>query len=117
MHIFKIRIKMSFEFKIEEKKDYVIIYLKGNLVQQNQALDLIDEFNALLAQNYSIFRIHLENLTTNDSGVALFINILTKARVAGGDVVFLNAKREMLDLIDNLKLNRVIKPVIAEMSM
>ena len=81
---------MTFEFKIEEKKNYAVIHLKGNLLLRNQAIDFMDEFNALLAQNYSIFQIHLENLITNSNGIGLFISILTKARIAGGDALFFN---------------------------
>lgn len=108
---------MTFEFKIEEKKDHAVIFLKGNLLQLNQAIDFMDEFNAVLAQNYAVFHIYLTDLTTNNSGIQLLINILTKARIAGGDAHFYNASKEMLNTISYLKLDAVIKPMTIELTV
>ena len=38
---------MEFEFKITEKDKYALISLKGNLIEKNQANDLMDEINLL----------------------------------------------------------------------
>ncbi|HNR20229.1 MAG: hypothetical protein IPJ79_00890 [Bacteroidetes bacterium] len=107
---------MTFEFKIEEKKDHVVISLKGNLLQLNQTIDFMDELNALLAQNYAVFHIYLNDLNTNSNGIQLLVNILTKARIAGGDAHFYNASKEVVDTLATLKLNMVIKPVVSELT-
>lgn len=102
---------MTFEFKIEEKKDHAVIYFKGNLLQENQTLDFMDEFNSIIAQNYSVFHVYLNNLSSNQNGIFLLVKILTKARIAGGEVNFYNPTKELMDLIAILNLNLIIKPI------
>lgn len=100
---------MQFEFKIEEKKDHVIIALAGNLVQQNQAIDLLDEYKALIAQNYNQFNINLEQMQqTNNEGLQVFLKLITKARIAGGDAFFYGANPEIRALLEKEGLITVI---------
>ncbi len=99
---------MNFSFKITDKKKYCLISLAGSLIEKNQAVEMMDEINAQLAHDVIYFVFDLRDLMfMNSSGINVLINILTKARKAGGDMVILNISQKMISVFSILKLSEV----------
>ena len=62
--------------------------MQGSLIEKNQADKLIQEVNEIILNNNIRFIIDLSDLKyLNSSGLTILIQILTKARKAGGEAV------------------------------
>jgi anti-sigma B factor antagonist len=99
---------MEFNFITENKNGAMIISLKGELIEKEQAKSLIDEIQIILSEASKNIILNLEELKyMNSTGLNVLINILTRCRNSGGDVVVcsLSAKVKQLFLIT--KLNSV----------
>jgi anti-anti-sigma factor len=85
---------MIFDFTISKQHNYTIISLKGNLIEKGQALQLLEKAEELVNENVNKWAIDLEKLIyMNSSGLNTLIQLLTKARVAGGEAVLFNLNK------------------------
>ncbi len=101
---------MAFEYLIETKTGYDIIYLKGNLIDKTEATNLLNELNYLIEQGKNRFLLQLSDLLyMNSSGIGVLISILTKARNAGGEVSITGLSPKINQLLVITKLNSVFK--------
>ena len=101
---------MNFEFKIIREKDYIIITLHGNLMDKSQAETLIESADELVKNNCCKWAIDLKELVyMNSSGLNTLIQLLTKARVGGGETVLYNMNKKINELILITKLNTLFK--------
>ena len=99
---------MQFTFTIQEKKNKAVINFSGGLLEQSQALDLMDEVKVLLATGINDLLIDLQDLTNiSNQGFDILLTILTKARIAGGDMVLSNVNEAIKPIIASGKLNNV----------
>jgi len=101
---------MVLDYKIEAQKEFQILALKGELIDKNQAIDLIKEVDDLLEQGNNKFIIDLSELRyMNSSGLNVLIQLLTKTRTRGGESVICNVSKKVNELLIITKLNTLFK--------
>lgn len=106
---------MIFDFTINEHPNYVVISLTGELIEKNQALDLLKAVENLVAANKTKIALNLENLKyINSSGLNTLIQLLTKTRNSGGETVIYNMNKKINELLLITKLNTLFKIVETE---
>jgi anti-sigma B factor antagonist len=101
---------MVFDFTISNQGNYAIISMSGNLIEKGQAISLLEKAEELTMQNCCRWAIDLEKLIyMNSSGLNTLIQLLTKARVAGGEAVLYNMNKKINELILITKLHTLFK--------
>src|SRR3954471_11616695 len=102
---------MVFDFTIiKQGNNYAVISLSGNLIEKGQAISLLEKVDELIKQNCNKWAIDLEKLIyMNSSGLNTLIQLLTKARVAGGEAVLYSMNKKINELILITKLHTLFK--------
>ena len=101
---------MVFDFTIEIKENHAVIAISGNLIEKGQAEPLLQKAEELVKEGCIKWAIDMEKLIyMNSSGLNTLIQLLTKARVAGGEAVLCNMNKKMNELILITKLNTLFK--------
>jgi anti-sigma B factor antagonist len=101
---------MVFDFTVSNHNNYAIISLSGNLIEKGQAISLLENVEELTKDNCNKWAIDLEKLIyMNSSGLNTLIQLLTKARVAGGEAVLYNMNKKINELILITKLHTLFK--------
>ncbi len=99
---------MVFGYDLTTKNNINIVTLKGELIDKNQANDLLIEIEKNIANKHNKFVLNLEELKyLNSSGLNVLINILTKSRKGDGDVAVCCANKKIEELMVITKLNSV----------
>jgi anti-sigma B factor antagonist len=99
---------MFFTYTSSVQGNIHVLTLKGDLIDKNQADKLIEEINNTIANNHIRFVVDLGGLKyLNSSGLTILIQILTKARKAGGEAVIANVGKRIKELLVITKLNTV----------
>lgn len=99
---------MTFEYNTSTKEKVKSIQLSGELIDRNQAVLLLAEIEADIANGSTKFLLNLEDLKyVNSSGLNVLINILTKARKAGGDLAICNVNTKISQLMSITKLDTI----------
>jgi anti-anti-sigma factor len=103
---------MVFDFTISKQGNYAVIGLSGNLIEKSQALGLLEKADELANESCNKWAIDLKDLIyMNSSGLNTLIQLLTKARVAGGEAVLFNMNKKINELILITKLHTLFKVV------
>lgn len=106
---------MEFTYKITEKSNYSLISLKGNLMEKNQANDLMEDINQLAEKDGINFVISLEDFKyMNSTGLNVLLGILSKARKSGGEAVICAVPEKIKSLLVITKLVNVFSVVDSE---
>jgi anti-sigma B factor antagonist len=101
---------MVLDYKIIEEKNYQILSLTGELIDKNQAVDLIKTVDGLLDAGKVKWVINLTDLKyMNSSGLNVLIQLLTKTRTRGGESVICHVSKKVNDLLIITKLNTLFK--------
>jgi anti-sigma B factor antagonist len=101
---------MVFEYNISKQTDYAVIHLSGELIEKGQAFALLESSETLAKESCNKWAIDLEQLKyMNSSGLNTLIQLLTKARVAGGEAVLYNMNKKINELILITKLHTLFK--------
>ena len=101
---------MVLNYKLIEEDNYQILSLGGELIDKNQANDLIKSVDELLETGKNNFVIDLAELKyMNSSGLNVLIQLLTKTRTKGGESVIYNVSKKVNDLLVITKLNTLFK--------
>lgn len=101
---------MVLDYKITEENSIQILLLKGELIDKNQATDLMKEMNELFVQQKNKLIIDLSGLKyMNSSGLNVLIQLLTKTRTAGGESVICHVSDKVNELLIITKLNTLFK--------
>jgi len=101
---------MNFDFNITKLENYAVIKLNGELIEKSQATALLEQTDELVKENYTKLAIDLEELKyMNSSGLNTLIQLLTKARVGGGEAVLYNMNKKINELILITKLHTLFK--------
>ncbi len=99
---------MSFSYQIKKDNDLLIVALQGNLIGKEQVGELFNEIDFELNEGVENIIIDLEDMQyLNSTGLSIFIQILTKVRNNGGDVVVVNVPEKINKLLVITKLNSV----------
>ncbi|MES2568212.1 MAG: STAS domain-containing protein [Bacteroidota bacterium] len=101
---------MVLDYNITEENKIQILFLSGELIDKNQANDLLVKVNELLDAGNHKFIIDLSELKyMNSSGLNVLIQLLTKTRNNGGESVICNVSKKVNDLLIITKLNTLFK--------
>lgn len=101
---------MVLDYKITEENNIQVLVLSGELIDKNQATDLVKNIDDLLTQGKSKLIIDLSDLKyMNSSGLNVLIQLLTKTRTNGGESVIFNVSKKVNDLLIITKLNTLFK--------
>jgi anti-sigma B factor antagonist len=101
---------MVFDFTISNHNTHAIIALSGNLIEKGQAISLLEKVDELGKEGCNKWAIDLEKLIyMNSSGLNTLIQLLTKARVSGGEAVLFNMNKKINELILITKLHTLFK--------
>jgi anti-sigma B factor antagonist len=101
---------MEFNYKIKESDDTKpsIIRMEGNLIEKSQAIELLDDLENVLEKGKNHFIVDMSGFRyMNSTGLNVLVNILTKARNAGGETVICCIPEKIKDLLVVTKLNNV----------
>jgi anti-sigma B factor antagonist len=103
---------MEFGYTITDKGKYTLVSLKGNLIEKNQANELVDDINEISEKETSNFIISLEEFQyMNSTGLNVMLGILSKARKSGGEAVICNVPEKIKTLLVITKLINVFSVV------
>ncbi len=99
---------MIFSYKSSKHGEINTYLFYGELIDRGQATSLLDEIEEGVAKNQTKILLDLDDLKyLNSSGLNIIINILTKARKAGGDVAICNVNKKITELLVITKLSSV----------
>lgn len=99
---------MIFDYKSSVKNGINMYQLSGELIDRNQALQLLSEIDNVTSKDENKILLDLAGLKyINSSGLNIFINILTKTRKSGGDVAICCVNKKITELLVITKLNSV----------
>lgn len=99
---------MVFGYNLTTQNNVNIIHLKGELIDKNQATDLLSEIDKNISNQNNKFVLNLAELKyMNSSGLNVMLNILTKSRKGGGDVAVCCTNSKINELLVITKLNSV----------
>lgn len=103
---------MEFQYKITGKDKYALIHLSGNLIEKNQANDLMEEINLLTERDGSNFVIDMTGFRyMNSTGLNVLLEILSKARKSGGEAIICAVPEKIKTLLVITKLINVFSVV------
>jgi len=101
---------MVLDYSITEENNIQVLVLKGELIDKNQAIDLIKNIDELLELGKNKLVIDLSDLKyMNSSGLNVLIQLLTKTRTSGGESVIFNVSKKVNELLIITKLNTLFK--------
>jgi anti-sigma B factor antagonist len=99
---------MTFEYQTSKKDKINIIQLSGELIDRNQATTMLTEIEESINGGENKFLLNLQDLKyVNSSGLNVLINVLTKARKAGGDLAVCNVNSKIAQLMTITKLDTI----------
>ncbi|MEP7263986.1 MAG: STAS domain-containing protein [Bacteroidota bacterium] len=99
---------MEFGYQISEKEKYTLVQLSGNLMERNQANELIEEINNHTAKEVPNFVIDLSGFKyMNSTGLNVLLNILSVARKSGGEAIICCVPEKIKTLLVITKLVNV----------
>ena len=99
---------MTFEFTHIQKEGIEIYSLRGELIDKNQSIELLQDIQTAISKNNNKIVLYLEDLKyINSSGLSVLINILTKVRKSGGEVAICGVNKKINQLLVITKLNSV----------
>jgi anti-sigma B factor antagonist len=108
---------MTFEYQTSKKDKINIIQLSGELIDRNQATTMLTEIEDAITGGETKFLLNLQDLKyINSSGLNVLINVLTKARKAGGDLAVCNVNSKISQLMTITKLDTIFNVSIDETS-
>ena len=97
---------MTFEYNIGEDAPVSIVSMRGELIDRNQATELVGEIDKSIEAGKNKFVFDLAELKyINSSGLSILIMMLTKARKAGGEVAIANVSPKVNEWLIITKLN------------
>ena len=99
---------MEFNYTLEEKDGLAIFKIKGNLIEKSQAIPLLEDVEECIMKDINQLILDITDFRyLNSTGLNIFINILTKARRSGGEVVICSVSPKIKELLIITKLNTI----------
>jgi anti-sigma B factor antagonist len=99
---------MGFSFDTDTQNGVCIISCKGRLMDKSEAIEFISEIDDNLIDGIKHFVLDFGQLEyINSSGLGVFINLLTRIRNAGGDLILCEIGEKIKQLMLITKLNSV----------
>jgi len=99
---------MPFGYTQSEQNNIAVFHLQGDIIDKAEATPFIEEINNIMSKGNNRFVLELSGVKyMNSSGLNILVNVLTKARNAGGDVVVCNLSKKVSDLLVITKLDSI----------
>jgi anti-anti-sigma factor len=106
---------MVFEYHIRKEGTHAVIELKGELIEKNQANELLKDAEDMAVAGINKWAINLNDLKyMNSNGLNTLIQLLTKSRKSGGEAALYNLNKKIQELILITKLNTLFKVTNSE---
>ena len=97
-------------FSVEEKDNFVIISIDGDMIGGPAATQLSEKLRELCDQGKKQILVDLKNVKfMNSSGLGILIGSLTTTRNCGGEFKLLHLNEKVQELLKITKLNRVFE--------
>ena len=101
---------MILDFNIKEEDNIQILTISGELIDKNQAINLLNAVDELVESDKNKLIIDIKDLKyMNSSGLNVLIQLLTKTRNNGGESVIYNVNKKITELLIITKLNTLFK--------
>jgi anti-sigma B factor antagonist len=101
---------MNHTYTVEQ--DAVFIYLKGDLIGENQGHDLMELVNDRINEGIINCAVDISDVRfINSSGIGVLITILTKFRNKEGEVILIKPSEQVKKLLIITKLNSIFQIV------
>ena len=98
----------TFDVQVSEENGCKVFHLHGRLMDQQQADNMIGTLDQELGQGHAAVVLDLAALQyMNSTGLNILINVLTRTRNAGGDVVLAGLSQGVKQLFVVTKLDSV----------
>jgi anti-sigma B factor antagonist len=99
---------MSFTYNLIQKNPVAIFSLYGELIDRNEGQRILDEVQMLSEEGQHKIVMELSELKyMNSTGLNVLINILSKSRKNGGDLIISGVSKKVQELLLVTKLNSV----------
>jgi anti-sigma B factor antagonist len=99
---------MAFGYEFELRESFGLVHLRGNLMDQSQAGELISKISESISDGMKYFVVNMHEMEyMNSTGLTVLINILTKTRNSGGETVICCVPDRIKTLLIVTKLNNV----------
>ncbi len=99
---------MSFTYNLVQKQPIAIFNLYGELIDRNEGQKIIDDVQKFSEEGQHNFILELSELKyMNSTGLNVLINVLTKSRKNGGELVICGVSKKVQELLLITKLNSV----------
>jgi anti-sigma B factor antagonist len=99
---------MTFSYTTSQEQGLFVFKLEGEIIDKVQAAEFVEHIHNLAASGQNRFILELSGLRyMNSSGLNVLVNILTKARNSGGEVVVCNLSKKVNDLLVITKLDTI----------
>lgn len=106
---------MEFGYSIQNKGNYILVSLKGDLIEKNQANALMEEIGQLADNKENNFVISLADFRyMNSTGLNVMLGILARARKNSGEAVICAVPEKIKTLLVITKLVNVFSVVDTE---
>jgi anti-sigma B factor antagonist len=108
---------MTFSYSTSQQDGITIYKLDGEIIDKNQTIALMEEISKMVSSGKNHIVLELTGLKyMNSSGLNVLVNILTKARSAGGDVSVCNLSPKVRELLVVTKLDTIfhIQPSVED---
>ena len=97
------------------KDEILFIQLQGDLIGEENGLELVDLVNDKINESILLCAIDLSGVRyMNSSGIGALITLLTKFRNKGGEVILINPSDQIKKLLIITKLNAIFNIVASE---
>ena len=101
---------MTFSYNASQQEGITIFKLEGEIIDKNQTAGLMEEIDTLISSGKKNIVLELAGIRyMNSSGINVLVNILTKARNAGGDVTVCNLSAKVKELLVVTKLDTIFR--------
>ena len=99
---------MSFTHLVIAREPVVTIALYGELIDRSEGNEFMHVIDTMMEEGHNKFILELSELKyMNSTGLNILINLLTKTRKNGGDLVISGISKKVKELLIITKLNSV----------
>ena len=99
---------MTFSYTTSQEQGLFVFKLEGEIIDKVQAAEFVEHIHNLAASGQNRFILELSELRyMNSSGLNVLVNVLTRARNTGGEVVVCNLSKKVKDLLVITKLDTI----------
>jgi len=99
---------MTFSYSTSQQEGITIFKLEGEIMDKNQTSGLMEEIDTMISSGKKNIVLEMSGIRyMNSSGLNVLVNILTKARNAGGDVSVCSLSTKVRELLVVTKLDTI----------